>query len=259
MSVNKARLASELLGLAAGGGELQKLTILYERHGGRRRGSVQALFNPSEITLAKAATWEQQRVVSQGAADSGAVEQEFRSLEAETFSTELFFDTYESRSDGVAWRHAATSLLPASLLGARDATDVRRHTDQIAQLVEVDRELHRPPVCQLRWGAFDIFTGVLTSLQQRFTLFLEDGTPVRATLTCSFAEVRGTAQARATELHSADVARTRRVRRGDTLHSLAADEYGDPALWRHIARANGIVNPRDLPPGTVLTIPKLRP
>jgi nucleoid-associated protein YgaU len=30
-------------------------------------------------------------------------------------------------------------------------------------------------------------------------------------------------------------------------------------LWRPIAKANAIVNPRDLRPGTVLTIPKLRP
>jgi nucleoid-associated protein YgaU len=49
------------------------------------------------------------------------------------------------------------------------------------------------------------------------------------------------------------------VRRNDTLHSIAAEEYRDPALWRHIAKANGIVNPRDLKPGTVLTIPRLRP
>ena len=52
--------------------------------------------------------------------------------------------------------------------------------------------------------------------------------------------------------------KSRQVRRGDTLQSLAAEEYGDPRQWRHIAVANGIVNPRDLRPGTVLTIPKLR-
>jgi nucleoid-associated protein YgaU len=48
------------------------------------------------------------------------------------------------------------------------------------------------------------------------------------------------------------------VRRYDTLQSLAADEYGDPALWRPIALANSIINPRDLAAGTILTIPKLR-
>jgi nucleoid-associated protein YgaU len=60
------------------------------------------------------------------------------------------------------------------------------------------------------------------------------------------------------ELHSADVPRTRRVTRTDTLHSIAAQEYGDPALWREIARANRLVNPQRIRPGDVLVIPRLR-
>jgi nucleoid-associated protein YgaU len=259
VTLNKARAVSELLGLGAGGGELQKLTILYERSGRRAPGSIEALFNPSEISLSRSATWEQQRVVGQSGLSSAEVEQEFRSVEAETFSIELFFDTYEARSGAGTGASAAVSFLPASLAPARGASDVRRHTDRIAALANVDQELHRPPICHLRWGVFDIFTGVLTSLHQRFTLFLDDGTPVRATLTCDFVEVGTQAQGRASELHSSDVAKTRQVRRHDTLQSLAADEYGDPGLWRPIATANGIVNPRDLRPGTLLTIPKLQP
>ena len=48
------------------------------------------------------------------------------------------------------------------------------------------------------------------------------------------------------------------VRRGDTLSSIANDEYRDPGLWRPIAQANGIFNPRILEPGTQLLIPALR-
>jgi nucleoid-associated protein YgaU len=139
------------------------------------------------------------------------------------------------------------------------ATDVRVHTAKIAALAEINQELHRPPKCTLTWGTFDIFEGVLTNLAQKFSLFLADGTPVRATLTCSFVEFYTFAHYRARERHSADVARTRQVRRNDTLQSLAAEEYNDPSLWRHIATANGIVRPRELKPGTLLIIPKLRP
>jgi nucleoid-associated protein YgaU len=254
LGVNKARLASALAGA---GGELQKLTIEYERRR-RKPGKVEALFNPNEITLSKSATWAQQRSVSTGRRGGSAIVQEFRGSEAETFSIELFFDTYESRSGSQSWLRSAMPRLPGVGLQP-DATDVRQHTERVAKLAEVDQELHRPPKCHLLWGAFDIFTGVMTSVQQRFTLFLQDGTPVRATLTCSFAEATRAARSRATELHSADVTKTRQVRRNDTLHSLAAEEYNDPSLWRHIARANGIVNPRELQPGTVLTIPKLDP
>jgi nucleoid-associated protein YgaU len=236
MSVNTAEVVSDLLGMGSGGGGLQKLTIYYERGGRRSKGAIGALFNPSEISKTRSARWEQQHAVGQSGRGTSTVRQEFRSVEAETFAIELFFDTYGSRP-----------------------SDVRRHTDQIARLVEMDIELHRPPVCDLRWGVFDIFTGVLTTLNERFTLFLADGTPARATLTCEFTEFSTLARARAAEPHSSDVLKKRQVRRYDTLQSLAADEYGDPAAWRLIAVANGIVSPRTLRPGTVLTIPKLQP
>jgi nucleoid-associated protein YgaU len=143
-------------------------------------------------------------------------------------------------------------------VSTRTATDVRSHTDRVARLAKIDQELHRPPVCRLWWGRFDVFQGVLTELSQSFTMFMENGMPVRATLSCTFLEVVPQAQVRVAELHSADVPRTRRVTRGDTLQSIAAQEYGDPALWREIARANGIVNPLRLRPGDVLVVPRLR-
>jgi nucleoid-associated protein YgaU len=250
MSINKARVASDLLGLGTGAAALQRLTIEPETG-----DPVEALFNPSEISMSASATWDQAQPASYSGPDAAAVELEFRSVQAQTLAVELFFDTYESRASTTF--KDTVAALPAALRG-RQATDVSQYTEQVARLADVDEDLHRPPVCRLHWGAFDIFTGVLTSLDQRFTLFMEDGTPVRATLTCSFLGV-SLSQRRTGELHSSDVAKTRQVRRGDTLHSIAAQEYRDPARWRDIARANGIVNPRDIKPGTVLTIPKLVP
>jgi nucleoid-associated protein YgaU len=259
VSVNEASVVPELAGISSGGGQLQKLTIYYEQGGGLGQGSIQALFNPTEISLTKSATWEQLHAAGLGGQVSASVEQEFRSVEAESFSIELLFDTYEARSAALTGARAAATVLPATPVPGRESSDVRQYTSQIAALIEVDTDLHRPPVCNLRWGTFDIFTGVLIRLHQQFTLFLDDGTPVRAMLTCEFAEAATEGEARAGELHSADVVKTRQVRRHDTLHSLAAAEYGDPSLWRPIATANGIVNPRDLQPGMIVTIPKLRP
>jgi nucleoid-associated protein YgaU len=239
--------------VGTGGGELERLTITYERRR-RRTGSLTAMFNPSEIRLSRSLRWEEPRRASHSGAGYHDANAEFRYVEAETFSIELFFDTYESRS-GMS---LSDVLVPVNPFQQSGATDVRRHTDQVALLAEVNRELHRPPICRLQWGTFDIFTGVLTGLEQRFTMFLEDGTPVRATVTCTFLESLPPQRGRARELHSADVTKTRQVRRNDTLQSIAAEEYNDPGLWRHIATANGIVNPRTVAPGTVLTIPKLR-
>jgi hypothetical protein len=220
-------------------GGLEKLSLTYWQHDGALGGPIEALFNPQEISRTRTVSWQRvPRLALDNSRSAG--EQQFLSAGSETLAITLFFDTYEPRR----WAGNIES-------------DVSRITGEFVKLAEVDRDLHRPPLCHLSWGTFSIFTGVLTSLTEQFTMFRADGTPVRATLACAFAESPDPAHPRARELNSADVHKTRVLRSGDTLHSLAAEEYGDPAMWRHIALANGILNPRSVPAGTVLALPKL--
>jgi nucleoid-associated protein YgaU len=251
-------IPAQLSPFGTGSGELKKLTIHYERPTGQRPGTVEALFNPGEIHRSGTATWEAEPLAGHGGPDGGAPAVEFHSVEPETLTLDLFFDTYETRSDTAGWAAALIPPVPGGIVSMATATDVRRHTERVARLARIDQELHRPPVCRLWWGKFDVFQGVLTDLGQDFTMFLEDGTPVRATLSCTFLEVVPQARVRVSELHSADVPRTRRVTRTDTLASIAAQEYGDPGLWREIARANRVVNPRQVRAGDVLVIPRLQ-
>ena len=58
---------------------------------------------------------------------------------------------------------------------------------------------------------------------------------------------------------SSDRTKAHTVIRGETLHSIATLEYGDPAQWRVIATANGIDDPLALAPGTALVLPRLAP
>jgi hypothetical protein len=44
---------------------------------------------------------------------------------------------------------------------------------------------------------------------------------------------------------------------GELLWQIAANEYGDPSLWRLIAHANDIDDPSRLAPGALLRIPPL--
>ena len=151
-----------------------------------------------------------------------------------TLTMDLFFDTYEQQAD------------------------VRDYTNQIYGLLGIKSSTHVPPICTFGWGNFT-FTCVLERVGGRFTLFLADGTPVRATLSVTFKEfIEVEVEVRRTPTESADHTKTRALQRGDTLSSIAAAEYGDPAKWRPIADTNRIDNPRVLTPGRVLVIPPLR-
>src|SRR5262249_31689103 len=99
-------------------------------------------------------------------------------------------------------------------------------------------------------------SGVLQQSTRTYTLFMPDGTPVRATVECTFLEIED--KGSRVELHSADVAKSYLVKPGDTLMGIAAACFGDGSLWRLIADENGIEDPRALVPGQSLSIPKVR-
>jgi nucleoid-associated protein YgaU len=103
------------------------------------------------------------------------------------------------------------------------------------------------------------FQGVVEQLEQQFTLFMEDGMPVRATARCTFKEWQTTdyKDLNKQDRQSSDIAKTWVVKRGETLSGIAAEEYRDPGLWRPIAAENEIDDPLSVVPGTVLLIPTL--
>lgn len=213
---------------------LAKLTILVETAPNVFGQQIEALFNPNQISMSKSVNW---RLVPTAERDVPAAQ--FTYGEPTALTMDLFFDTFEA------------------------GTDVRTYTQKIVALTTIEQHgnIHRPPICQLSWGQFGVFfQGVMSNLSQRFTVFKSDGTPLRATLGCSFQEWRSDEEeARRLKKESVDVAKTHTVQRGERLSMIAAAHYHDPTLWRPIAEANGIDNPRLLQPGQVLSIPALRP
>ncbi len=218
--------------------ELDKLKILVEKkntflvfEGGE---TITALFNPSKLTFNKVVSWKKAEPKQHN-----VPELQFNSAQPRTLNVDLIFDTY----DNSEWFKE----------------DVREQTDKVFKLTTMEEDMHRPPVCRISWGSVGIFfQGVLEKLTQDFTMFMEDGTPVRATLRCTFKEWRTNYDdLNAANPHSSDIAKMRVLKRGETLSSIAAEEYHDPTLWRPIAEENKIDDPRALVPGTVLLIPAL--
>jgi hypothetical protein len=156
-------------------------------------------------------------------------------------------------------RGAAEKLSVELLADTSDTLlDVReRFVTPLRDLMRLNAELHAPPIVAFTWDQ-QVFKGVLESLNITYVLFRPDGVPLRAKLSVTLKEYRPAAvQLRESPTLSADFEKTFVVRRGDTLSGIAAQIYRDAGLWRAIARANGLGDPRRIEPGRVLTLPRL--
>ncbi|MDR3577374.1 MAG: LysM peptidoglycan-binding domain-containing protein [Anaerolineaceae bacterium] len=200
--------------------------------------SVDCLFNPSEYTFSKSNNWAMSK--TRGA---NVPKLEFNGGNPTDLKMELFFDTYES------------------------AEDVRRkYTNGLWELARVnsqkkDPRTHksRPPMCEFRWGSTWSFKAVVVNISQKFTMFLSDGTPVRATVEISLRQVEDEGIYPNQNPTSGGIAgyRTHVVREGELLDWIASQEYGESKYWRYIADINGIGDPMRIKPGTVLSLPPL--
>ena len=223
---------------------LAKLTITPES--ASKFAPIEVMFNPNTYSIGKSVSWTAATPVgsagSQTERNKNAPALQFGGGQSRTMTLNLFFDTTEQTDD--------------------TKKDVRNLTNQIVKLTRIVRNLdpQRPPVCVVSWGkatpaGSDFpFTGVVTQLTQQFNLFLPDGRPVRANLTVAFTEFLDPTK---DELQNDPEFTTRLVKRGDTLSSIAADVYHDPTLWRVIAEANQLDDPRQIPVGLRLNIPKI--
>ena len=198
-------------------------------------GIVKVMYNPREFTIESSTKFERKDIPGLQTPIT-----QFVSGQTQTLSLELFFDTYEAK------------------------TDVRLHTAKLTNLLKIHSDLHAPPVCRFQWGVplslekGVFFQGVFDKITQKFTMFLDSGLPVRATLSVSISEYRSIAeQLRNIKFESSDRTKVRVLKQGDQLWHLAEQEYGDASQWRLIADANNIENPRLLPVGTDVSLPPL--
>jgi len=186
------------------------------------------LFNPKEFSIQKSVQWEPHK-----APGLDLPEQEFTSGNPRVLSVELFFDTYETKKS------------------------VHEHTGKLENYALVDPDKHRPPVVLFQWGEVK-FKGVVETLNLRYTMFLDSGIACRAVASVTIKESEtAKEQLQKKPRNSPDHTKRRTVKMGETLALIAHEEYDDAAEWRRIADANGITDPKDVKPGTVLTLPPI--
>ncbi len=203
---------------------------------------VPCLFNPKELSVEKSNQFAEVNIPGL----SSPIYQFVRG-NARSVTMDLFFDTYEKGTD--------VRIFTDRITGWDAGSMVSKLPDAAKGLMDIDSDLHAPPVCIFIWGAF-IFQCIIERVSKKFTMFLPEGIPVRATLSVTLKEYREVeVQVKEIAFQSADLTKRHVVIQGDSLWSIAAKEYGNPGDWRLIAEANEIVNPRFLYPGQVLSIP----
>ena len=114
-------------------------------------------FNPQQYTINKS---NQFASIAIPGRDSSIIQ--FVKGESESLSFELLFDTYTYEK----------------------GRSVKDYTDVIRNNMDINTDIHAPPICTFVWGNVS-FTGIIESLNTTFTMFLRDGTPVRAKMTLS--------------------------------------------------------------------------
>lgn len=203
---------------------------------------VEVLFNPSEYQLTDGASYSEKKIPGL----DGPILQ-YISGDATELSLNLFLDTYVPP--------VASSLI--SFGTPKQSTDVSNITKQIADATSIDGSMHRPPKVTFRWGSLN-FEGVVTKMNHTYTMFTESGMPVRAKVSLTFKSLISLKDTkRKSPFESPDRTKYRTLRQGMGLWDIANMEYGDPDMWKVIARENGILNPLEVRPGQVVKLPAL--
>lgn len=200
--------------------------------GGKR---VTCMFNPYEYSISQSNNYE---FKFQNGAD--VPKMEFSGAGSRDLSLSLVFDTYEEKKDVSLTTRKLWDLMRPSLEG------------------EGDEAKKRPPPVAFIYGNLEFFA-VIKSCTQKFTLFLQDGTPVRAEVDISFSQHLDsneyTNRGQNPTSGGGPMERVWQVKAGDRLDLIASQVYEDATMWRMIADRNGLSNPLALRAGQQLRIP----
>ncbi|MFC4427633.1 hypothetical protein [Deinococcus navajonensis] len=174
---------------------------------GEKKAPITCMFNPREYTITRDVEWGNQANDSNDAGNKV-----YKGGSAARMTLELFFDTYANRKS------------------ADEVEDVRKYTGPVWELIRMDpstkpREANpnvaksRPPTVLFQWGGTWHFTAVITNIEQQFTLFMADGTPVRSVMKVTFEQAD-----KATHFYGEKVGRPRSYNVSQNIRNQAASE-----------------------------------
>lgn len=223
-----------------------------EKSGGKR---VPVQFNPDSLKVSFANQIETPSGAGSQRGTAGALHIGSRTTK---MALQLWFDVTRSEVPGQA------------------AQDVRKLTEEVLYFIrpkppegQQDTNLV-PPAVRFHWGTFH-FDGIVESAEETMDYWSNDGRPLRSTLSLSLSQQKievfnaGTREAKARQIagllsqkgnpaagRPAGTTPMAQASTGTTVQSMADISGGTD--WQSVAAANGIENPRLLPPGLLLNL-----
>ena len=199
--------------------------------------SLEFKFNPSEYSVKKSAQWDTPKR-SMGT-ESGS-KPEFVGSNPQTVGLQIFFDDWE-----------------------RAVGDVTKDVEKLLKWCSpsdrsVSRQTPHPPLLRFIWGSNSHLAErkfYLETVNAKYTMFGRTGNPLRATADISLKEMPDPKGGQNPTSGAIQARGTHQMADGDTLQSVAYQEYGNPNLWRGLAAFNHIDDPLRLPPGTRILLP----
>ncbi len=133
----------------------------------------------------------------------------------------------------------------------------------------------QPRIVRFVWGKSWNIPGVVTAVSERLERFTTSGAAQRSWLRMRLLRVSEAVAQQPTavpdyDLEAVPVETLENIEpsdedipvyeyiAGERLDEIAFRHYGNPSFWRLIAAFNGLADPNDIPPGTVLRLPRLQ-
>jgi hypothetical protein len=201
--------------------------VLQATEGANASTQINVCFNPKELTVDKQVPWQ---VHKNSEGDSPTLE--FTAGSPKTLQVELMFDMFEDKGD--VW---STYIEPLN------------------NLALIDSDLSRPPLCTFTWGS-GVFKGVVEDLNVKYTLFLPDGTPCRATVNIKMKQAEtlmNKKEADAANKAAASQQKGTTPPSGQRMDQTAS-AVGDSS-YRDTASRNGVDDPANPPTGQTYSGP----
>ena len=107
-----------------------------------------AQFNPKELQIDKTVSW------TPANAHQEDPNMEYKEPQSSQLQCTLYYDTFE------------------------EGTDCYLMIKPLEELAQIDETISHPPLCMFSWGTFN-FTGVVSSLSQKYTMFSSTGARLR--------------------------------------------------------------------------------